>query len=92
MNSDNRYSASPDLVRELDLMIKRLENRLHRSDVPPAGSDFFRYRGAVEMVDLVKNLCFGVNRSHLLHDAENSILRHDTLEDEPSNELAEEEE
>lgn len=90
-NSQNPYSISPDLLRELDKMLYRMGNRINNADVPPAGSDFFRYKGAATIVELIKNLCFGVDREKVLYDTEHSILRHDDMRDEPSNELAEEE-
>ena len=84
MKSSKHYAISPDLLRELDAMRSRMSNRLSGSDVPPAGEDFYRFKGFCTAHDLVKNLAFGIGKA-VISQTEEDILRHDQRTDEASN-------
>lgn len=87
MPSQKNYVISPDLMVELETTLSRLRCRLTTSDVPAAPSDYFRFKGYETCIKSIKNHVYGIgNDSPHTAQIEESLLRHDKREDEPTNE------
>jgi len=61
LTSPNQYSISPELLSELDGVLRGLTSRIIHSQFPPDDESWYKFKGFLAAVALIKNQINGLD-------------------------------